>query len=81
MRLQRTKSLPAIQVTDDGANMGQEPTATQKVLIPQPNMSVLLDVAVSLYHSVIWKDTDSTTNMMFRERLYGKQINLFCTVL
>lgn len=42
MGLQRTKSLPAIQVTDDGANMGQQPTATQKVLIPQPKMSVLI---------------------------------------
>lgn len=38
MGLQRTKSLPAIQVTDDGANMGQQPTATQRVLIPQPKM-------------------------------------------
>jgi hypothetical protein len=80
MGLQRTKSLPAIQVTDDGANMGQQPTATQKVLIPQPKMPVLIGCG-NFYHSVIWKDIDSKTHMMFRERLHGKQLDLFSTIL
>jgi len=80
MGLQRTKSLPAIQVTDHGANMGQQPTAAQKVLIPQTKLPVLIGCG-NFYHSVIWKDIDSTTNMMFRERLYGKHLDLFSIIL
>jgi len=64
MGLQRTKSLPAIQVTDDGTNMGQQPTATQNVLIPRSKKSVLVGYG-NFYHALIWKDINNTTNMMF----------------